>query len=248
MATHSSILAQKIPQTEKPSSPWGHKQSDMTEHARTPIVDLQCCVNLRCTAKCQNIFNNQLTKYLNGQQLALHLAGSGTLWIPVPPLYQRRFPCLYLLLLCKLGMMVMVWPSQHCTEDSRICVISVTHYHYGCDVAGLGRSSMQRRRAISKDWPVGGLLVQSLSCVRLFSTPWTAVCQASLSLTVSQSLLNLMSVESVMLSNPGRILKGCSDLVTTVNCNSTQSDSREQDKTLDTMKYIQLFISLLLLL
>ena len=57
---------------------------------------------------------------------------------------------------------------------------------------------MQRRRAISKDWPVGGLLVQSLSCVRLFSTPWTAVCQASLSLTVSQSLLKLMSTESVM--------------------------------------------------
>ena len=34
----------------------------MTEHARTPIVDLQCCVNFRCTAKCQAIFNNQLTK------------------------------------------------------------------------------------------------------------------------------------------------------------------------------------------
>ena len=81
-------------------------------------------------------------------------------------------------------------------------------------------------------------VVQSLSCVRLSETPRTAARQASLSLTVSQSLLNLMSVESVMLSNPGRILKGCSDLVTTVNCNSTQSDSREQDKTLDTMKYI----------
>ena len=37
--------------------------------------------------------------------------------------------------------------------------------------------------------------VQSLSCVRLFVTPWTAACQASLSITNSQSLLKLMSIE-----------------------------------------------------
>ena len=43
--------------------------------------------------------------------------------------------------------------------------------------------------------------VQPLSHVRLFVTPWTAACQASLSITSSQSLLKLMSVESVMLSN-----------------------------------------------
>ena len=43
--------------------------------------------------------------------------------------------------------------------------------------------------------------VQSLSHVRLFETPWTAACQASLSFTNSQSLLKLMSVEEVMPSN-----------------------------------------------
>ena len=42
---------------------------------------------------------------------------------------------------------------------------------------------------------------QSLSHVRLFVTPWTAACQASLSITKSQSLLNLMSIGQVMLSN-----------------------------------------------
>ena len=42
--------------------------------------------------------------------------------------------------------------------------------------------------------------VQSLSCIRLFGTPWTAH-QASLSITNSQSLLKLMSFESVMPSN-----------------------------------------------
>ena len=43
--------------------------------------------------------------------------------------------------------------------------------------------------------------VQSLSRVRLFETPWTAARQASLSLINSQSLLRLMSIESVMPSN-----------------------------------------------
>ena len=46
-----------------------------------------------------------------------------------------------------------------------------------------------------------GLLVLLFCHVRLFSTPWTAACQASLSFTISQSLLKLMSIESVMLSN-----------------------------------------------
>ena len=44
-------------------------------------------------------------------------------------------------------------------------------------------------------------LVQSLSRVRLFVTPRTAARQASLSITNSRSLLKLMSIESVMLSN-----------------------------------------------
>ena len=43
--------------------------------------------------------------------------------------------------------------------------------------------------------------VQSLSRVQLFSTPWTAARQASLSITNSQSLLKLMSIESVMPSS-----------------------------------------------
>ena len=43
-------------------------------------------------------------------------------------------------------------------------------------------------------------VVQSLSHVWLFATPWTAACQASLSFIISQSLLKFMSIESVMLS------------------------------------------------
>ena len=45
------------------------------------------------------------------------------------------------------------------------------------------------------------VVVQSLSQVWLFVTPWTAACQASLSFTISQSSPKLMSIESVMPSN-----------------------------------------------
>ena len=43
--------------------------------------------------------------------------------------------------------------------------------------------------------------VQSISRVQLFITPWTAAPYAPLSFTISQSLLKLMSIESMMLSN-----------------------------------------------
>ena len=45
------------------------------------------------------------------------------------------------------------------------------------------------------------IAVQSLSCVQLFATPWTAARQASLSFAISWSLLKLMFIESVMPSN-----------------------------------------------
>ena len=43
--------------------------------------------------------------------------------------------------------------------------------------------------------------VQLLSHVQFFVTPWTAACQASPSFTISQSLLKLMTIKSVMLFN-----------------------------------------------
>ena len=48
---------------------------------------------------------------------------------------------------------------------------------------------------------VSWLVVQSLSRVRPFVTPWSAARQASLSFTISWSLLKLMSIESMMPSN-----------------------------------------------
>ena len=45
------------------------------------------------------------------------------------------------------------------------------------------------------------VVVQLLSCVKFFATPWTVACQAFLSFTISRSLLKLMSTESLMTSN-----------------------------------------------
>jgi len=45
------------------------------------------------------------------------------------------------------------------------------------------------------------VVIQSISPVQLFATPWTAAHQASLSFTISQSFLKLMPIESVMPSN-----------------------------------------------
>ena len=45
------------------------------------------------------------------------------------------------------------------------------------------------------------IVVQSLSRVRIFATPWTAACQPSLSFTISWSLLKLISIEFIMPSN-----------------------------------------------
>ena len=45
------------------------------------------------------------------------------------------------------------------------------------------------------------IVVQSRSWVRIFSTPWTAAQQASLSITIFQSMVKLMCIESMMASN-----------------------------------------------
>ena len=55
--------------------------------------------------------------------------------------------------------------------------------------------------ATKQNWPLPTLLWFSRSVVWLFTIPWTAACQVSLSITSSRSLLKLMSIELVMPSN-----------------------------------------------
>ena len=61
------------------------------------------------------------------------------------------------------------------------------------------RQSIMKVHSIVQGWPTA--VLQPLSLVQPFATPWTATCQASPSFTVSLSLLRLLSIESVMPSN-----------------------------------------------
>ena len=60
-----------------------------------------------------------------------------------------------------------------------------------------------QRHKVDGGWGIGGwvVVVQSLSRVGLFAAPWTAGHQASLSYTISWSLIKLMSTELVMPPN-----------------------------------------------
>ena len=66
------------------------------------------------------------------------------------------------------------------------------------DLSGQGKRVLCR---LEPKVEIAVAVVQLLSCAQLFVTPWTAVCLASLSFTTSQSLLKLLSIESVMPSN-----------------------------------------------
>ena len=61
-------------------------------------------------------------------------------------------------------------------------------------------SDYDENSLLQNSWPTSGFVVVQLpSDVRCFATPWTAACQASLSFTISQSLLKFMSDERVQL-------------------------------------------------
>ena len=80
-----------------------------------------------------------------------------------------------------------VLKSRDITLPTKIHIVKAMVFQvvmYGCD-----------------SWTIRKVVVQSLSHVQLFVTPWTAACQAFLSITNSWSLLKLMSTESVMPSN-----------------------------------------------
>ena len=75
-----------------------------------------------------------------------------------------------------------------------------------CQTLPLGLQSI-----LSLFFSVALVVVQLLSRLHPFAPAWTAVCQASLFFTVSQSLLKFMSVDSVKLSN--RLILCCSLLL-----------------------------------
>ena len=79
------------------------------------------------------------------------------------------------------------------TQGSNPCLLWIFHWQVGSLPLAPPRKTGEAPNLCSS--------VQSLSYVWLFLTPWTAACQASLSITNSQSLLKLISIELVMPSN-----------------------------------------------
>ena len=97
--------------------------------------------------------------------------------------------------------------TRRMTEVEVTIVITQTHasLEIKCSIEGGRGEETPRLPHPASCVSIGSLcllaIVQSLSHVQLFVTPWTAARQASLSITNSQGLLKLMSIESVMPSN-----------------------------------------------
>ena len=84
------------------------------------------------------------------------------------------------------------WQGWGETEPSRATGGNITWYRH------CRKQSGSFLKELDIYLPLLLFIVQSLSCVQLFATPWTTAHQASLSFTISQSLLKIMSIESVM--------------------------------------------------
>ena len=86
-----------------------------------------------------------------------------------------------------------------CEKQIMACILKITWKNKLPVYSGFQLSLDWKYQWLENTWLYQS--VQSLSNVRLFATPWTAACQASLSITNSQSLLKLMSIQLVMPSN-----------------------------------------------
>ena len=85
------------------------------------------------------------------------------------------------------------------------------HYFWSTEsVYGSSRfSKLMNSSEVTEECSSLFFFVQSLSHVQLFRTPWTEACQASLSFTIFQNLVKLMSIESVMPSNHLVLFSSC---------------------------------------
>ena len=88
------------------------------------------------------------------------------------------------------------WPFLLWNIEGKFTTIAITDFIYLLPILYKMLNYFGNHREYNKVLYTS--VVQSLSLVCLFVTPWTAACQASLSFTISQSLLKLMSIELVM--------------------------------------------------
>ena len=126
-------------------------------------------------------------------------------WIPFLKIWLHRGACQILTVQLSFGFH---GPTNPPCAFPILRWISVTFHFFHCDKQCYSKHPhkfiLLPCIIISKWAPQGGIAISSvqlLSRVWLFVTPWIAARQASLSITNSQSLLKLMSIESVMPSS-----------------------------------------------
>ena len=102
-------------------------------------------------------------------------------------------------LICK--MQITFLNFQYCTKPVSLPAEGSVAKLLEKTYAFISVSESERRITYSRPLDLLHSVQFSLSHVWLFATPWTAACQASLSITNSQNMLKLMSIESVMPSN-----------------------------------------------
>ena len=82
--------------------------------------------------------------------------------------------------------------KDNAKERSNYCTIALIS-HASKVMLKILQASLQQY--VTRELPDVVVVIQLLSCVQLFVMPWTASCQASLSFTISWSLLKLMSID-----------------------------------------------------
>ena len=157
MATHSSIIAWRIPWTEE----LGGLQS-MGSQTQTQLRDI-------LVGSCQHLL------------MALD---------PECSQLSQLFPNQ----LCAL--VLLITHCQSCVNSCCWHVLALASSYSSCGIL-----CFLSVLSSYETWNQLCCSVQSLSHVQLFATPWTAACQPSLSINNPESLLKLMSIESVMPSN-----------------------------------------------
>ena len=140
----------------------------------------------------QGIFPTQESNWglLHYRWILYQLSYQGSPWLHTAGILKRRSG----------GPFHITWDNRICTDLGLLLLLSQGS-QWGDTPPPLAKWEMS---SFSEDFPFSTIQfssVQSLSHVQLFVTPWIAARQASLSITNSQSLLKLMSVESVMPSS-----------------------------------------------
>ena len=123
---------------------------------------------------------------------------SNSMNMSLSKLWELVMPSIHLVLCCPLLLRPSIYSrsfqiSQFFTSGGQSIGVSASASVLPIEYSGLISFRM--------DWLALLAVVQSLSHIRLFAIPWTAAHQASLSFTISQSLLKLVSIEPVMPSN-----------------------------------------------